>query len=361
MTEARRERIASEVLRESLEAVSLADLGERVLPHLERLLDASESFLYRCDDQGDPVAVAGTLADVSPRYYAHYRRLDLMQEALARGNDLLLRPSCLPVWDEYLGGPVYNEFLRDRNVHDYVHLRLRGAAHHAPGMVGLLLARAPRQPPMDRRDEIVVARLLPALEAVARRSGRVGDALRTRPVVEAMLEHDVPRLALDMHGRLLWASRRAEHRVEVGHDGRPAAPPALVTAARRLAAAHREGPCGAAPRTSIALPGPGTSASRAELWVTRTRTGAPFVVADLEIRGRSPALATVASRFGLTPAEADVLAALAAGLADKDIMARLHISRSTVRTHLARIFVKLGVRSRTEAALLAHGIRPDQA
>jgi len=57
----------------------------------------------------------------------------------------------------------------------------------------------------------------------------------------------------------------------------------------------------------------------------------------------------------LTPREVEVLRQAARGLANKEIAARLKISTRTVQVHLANIFDKLGVGSRTEAVL--HGLR----
>lgn len=59
----------------------------------------------------------------------------------------------------------------------------------------------------------------------------------------------------------------------------------------------------------------------------------------------------------LTPREHDVLQALADGLADKEIAERLAIGGGTVRTHVNSILMKLGVRSRLQAVVLAarHG------
>lgn len=53
--------------------------------------------------------------------------------------------------------------------------------------------------------------------------------------------------------------------------------------------------------------------------------------------------------LGLSDRELEVLQALAAGLANKEIAARLHVSPNTVKTHLANLFAKLGARRRTEA------------
>jgi DNA-binding NarL/FixJ family response regulator len=58
----------------------------------------------------------------------------------------------------------------------------------------------------------------------------------------------------------------------------------------------------------------------------------------------------------LSPREREILDLLAQGLANKEIGAKLNLSPFTVKNHLAHIFEKLHVRSRTEAAL-AH-LRP---
>ena len=57
---------------------------------------------------------------------------------------------------------------------------------------------------------------------------------------------------------------------------------------------------------------------------------------------------------GLTTREAEVLAAVTAGGSNQDVAAALTISEATVRRHLANIYVKLGVGSRTAAAAWAH-------
>jgi DNA-binding CsgD family transcriptional regulator len=53
--------------------------------------------------------------------------------------------------------------------------------------------------------------------------------------------------------------------------------------------------------------------------------------------------------LGISPRELEVLQALAAGLANKQIARQLAVSPNTVKTHVARLFEKLGAQRRTEA------------
>ncbi len=55
----------------------------------------------------------------------------------------------------------------------------------------------------------------------------------------------------------------------------------------------------------------------------------------------------------LTAREHEVLSLLAAGLSNREIAHRLSISERTARTHVSSILDKLGLRSRTQAALYA--------
>jgi ATP/maltotriose-dependent transcriptional regulator MalT len=58
--------------------------------------------------------------------------------------------------------------------------------------------------------------------------------------------------------------------------------------------------------------------------------------------------------FGLTPRERDVLALVASGATNREIGERLHMAEKTASVHVSRILAKLNVRSRTEAAAVAH-------
>ena len=57
----------------------------------------------------------------------------------------------------------------------------------------------------------------------------------------------------------------------------------------------------------------------------------------------------------LTTREEEVVALVAKGLTNRQIAARLVISESTAETHLARIFKKLGLHSRTQLTIWVNG------
>ena len=64
---------------------------------------------------------------------------------------------------------------------------------------------------------------------------------------------------------------------------------------------------------------------------------------------------TRARREGvLTPREREVLGLVGAGATNAEIAERLGIGSETVKTLLARIFVKLGVSRRAQAVAVAH-------
>ncbi|MEO8460606.1 MAG: response regulator transcription factor [Dokdonella sp.] len=61
--------------------------------------------------------------------------------------------------------------------------------------------------------------------------------------------------------------------------------------------------------------------------------------------------------LGITPRELEILELIAAGLSNKGIAARLHVSENTVKTHSSRVFDKLGARRRTQAVQLGRELR----
>jgi predicted ATPase/DNA-binding CsgD family transcriptional regulator len=101
---------------------------------------------------------------------------------------------------------------------------------------------------------------------------------------------------------------------------------------------------------------------------TARRLGSGWLVAEIEglaTRARlrlegaqipAPADSDTADEdpFGLTAREREVLALVAAGATNREVGERLHMAEKTASVHVSRILAKLDVRSRTEAAAVAH-------
>ncbi len=65
----------------------------------------------------------------------------------------------------------------------------------------------------------------------------------------------------------------------------------------------------------------------------------------------------------LTARELEVFTEMAAGSTNREIAQRLHLSETTVKTHVVRILAKLGLRDRTQAVIFAYerGIKRPQS
>jgi DNA-binding NarL/FixJ family response regulator len=86
-----------------------------------------------------------------------------------------------------------------------------------------------------------------------------------------------------------------------------------------------------------ALLAPALTRRLIEDWVRRPRPNAP-----------DPRLAHITDR------EREVLALVGRGLSNHEIATELHLSASTVKTHLARLLTKTGARDRVQAVVLAY-------
>jgi DNA-binding NarL/FixJ family response regulator len=84
---------------------------------------------------------------------------------------------------------------------------------------------------------------------------------------------------------------------------------------------------------------------------------APSITRRLIARyARTPAVSPVAGSAlsSLTPREVEVLKLVAGGLSNADIVNALVLSEATVKTHVAHILAKLGLRDRVQAVVFAY-------
>jgi DNA-binding NarL/FixJ family response regulator len=69
---------------------------------------------------------------------------------------------------------------------------------------------------------------------------------------------------------------------------------------------------------------------------------------------RPPTKASVRVADELTARELEVLRLVASGLSNSEIAHELHVSGTTVKTHVARVLMKLGLRDRVQAVVVAY-------
>ncbi len=229
-------------------------------------------------------------------------------------------------------------------------------------------------------------RCLPGLVSALRRLGRTTEAADWAARAEALLTEfgamyelanvldeqawlagpSDPDRARDRHLRALVVRR--DHGLRLGYADSLDALAGLAVAedaaeaVRLLAAAD-------AARTAMGYPRPPIDRPRYE--ALRASLGAALgagrfaalhrdgAAADLSTtvsaltRGRGPRQRPSAGWDALTPAEVEVARLVTDGLSNPEIAARLYMSRSTVKSHLARVYAKVGVANRTELASLA--------
>ena len=80
------------------------------------------------------------------------------------------------------------------------------------------------------------------------------------------------------------------------------------------------------------------------------------LVADFAKQHDAPAEAREAMDW-LTPREREVLVLIAHGLTNREIASSLNVSLETIKTHVKRIFTKIGVHDRAQAVIAAYEAR----
>jgi DNA-binding CsgD family transcriptional regulator len=96
------------------------------------------------------------------------------------------------------------------------------------------------------------------------------------------------------------------------------------------------------------------------LWLGLRITGRKERVVVREIPVPAPASFTrndsKLAELGMTRRELEILELIAEGLSTREIAGRVFVSENTVKTHLSRVYDKLGARRRTQAVQLGKGL-----
>jgi DNA-binding CsgD family transcriptional regulator len=363
------EHIAS-ALEASAEALSYDELGGGAVGPAARAVSASNVLLYRYDDRGAVHGVAGTLAPALHLYSRELFEEDPVQRHLMGIAPVPRVVLTVHEMDRraYRRSAAYTDFYRPHDMEHLLGMWLTDLPYGAPGMAGILFTRARGEPDFSERDAQILVRMVPALQAAARRIQRVERVMGERRGLFAIASALAPgaHVAFDTAGRPLWVSPEAEALLAPLLAGGRALPPALVEAAARAGLLAGGGALEAPPLVgSLALR---CGALHADLRLARGPSGERIVVAALSPAAPAvppeadrPAITALAAHRRLTPAETAVLGCLSEGLSNREIAASLFVSLETVKTHVQRILAKLGVASRTQAAVLASRGAPERS
>ncbi len=309
--------------------------------------------------------------DSLDQYHAYYHALDPRIEAGLRLPAGVLYPDhvlCEP--RAFERSEFYNDFYRRCGLRWMIGAMLERTARNT---VGFAVVRRRRQDPFEDRDIRRLKRLQPHLTQAARMQRRLARHSKNWALSLEALDCLGPGIViLNRQGRATAANRaareiaRSNDGLSLGPDG-PHTPNGAAGAAlqQALAAALRCA-AGEAEVAPLALALPRRSLRRPyEVLVaplpaqaTPWRGGAPggepgvlVLITDPE-RTPEPPAELIARLHGLTPAEARVAAALAAGQTIKDIAEAARQTREAVRWHLKQIFQKTGTKRQAELVKL---------
>ena len=354
-----------------------ADLDEAMLPVVAGQVDALWSgdlyctVVHLCDELGDLARMRAWTESMArwaePQgrtfMYAHVTRVHELQLLVAEGawdvveEELGARSADLVGAHGWLAGEGYYTLGEVRRLRgdaggaEQAYATARGLGHDALPGAALLL-----------RDEGRPADALAALRVGLADATRLGRARILPAAVDLALAEGEPdyarTLVAELEETASWfATPGLRARADRGRaallmaEGRPAEAIPLLERAAGVYRDQRHRYAGAAVHEALAHAhracgdtGRANAAAATALAIHR-RLGAVTDVARLTAGRDRPC--------GLTDREVEVLSAVAAGATNREVAQRLVISEKTVGRHLANIFTKVGVRTRTAAAAWA--------
>lgn len=322
---------------------STTQLHAALLPELGRALDASLVFAYRALPDALRVYAPPDTPPLVETYLSEYVGDCPLHALKSEVTGAVVPTTALYGYGRLVRTRVHDELWRPHGLDHHVALRLDDPEL---GGLGIVVNRPHRQGEF-KADELrwlegVVAPLAGALRRVIR-----VEALEARlGALEALLRaSDEPSsgpsatLVFDADGAPVHVRAAPEAAAAVTALGDAAHP--LRRAARALLTGRADAPVALEQVLELGAGG----RWRGSVSVLERTQARPLVILTLRMLD--------ARQFGLSRAEQAVLDELVAGRSNVEIGRRLFISPETVRTHLTRIYKKLGVSSRLEAAVKA--------
>jgi DNA-binding CsgD family transcriptional regulator len=336
-----------ELERDLAGVVTLEDMSATVLDKLQALTGASGAGLFSFDQLGAVSIRGGSLASEMSNYTPDLFPEDALQQwSLRLPPGMFISDGSHPEGKRFdiaahLRSRPYADFYRPLDIAFVMGVWPTGKAYGSPDMFGLILTKPHPFEPFAAETVRQVRHLETPFRLAARRIARF-NALEHRADVLAQLPGcKSGSLALwDPEGRLVWASAQAQRHLE-SKLRRGDLDQAARAAALQLSRRNGTGEA-LLGRPRLLRSGMGPPMRVAFSCITAS-DGRPWLLAEIQVAAASSPLED------LTPAETRVLHLLARGLSNAEIGEQLRISRETVKTHLKRVFFKLGVSSRAKA------------
>lgn len=337
------------------DALSLEELAAHALPRLSEAVGACDAIMFSFAGDGVPFGI-GKGQFAMEEYVSRGYIRDDPQYRVGRRDDAAVRvASDLIERKEMHRSRAYREFFAPGHVEYTANLRITPSGFGEPDTVCLLMMRRPDQIDFTRSDAAMMSSALPALQSAVRRHARIQGSVAGGKMLESVVETLVgePVVVFDKDGRLLWRSEGAYRIVECSDSTRDPLSASLRVEARKLALRAQRDPSWRPTAMGLELPpSSGPRVASADLMLANGPRGHTYVVARLrEGKPNAMRLGMLADNYDLTPSETAVLSQIAQGLSNKEIAAQQRISIETARTHVHRVLQKLGVSSRTRAAL----------
>jgi DNA-binding CsgD family transcriptional regulator len=342
---------------------------------VRHLLNGARACLVRIgpDRRPDDLVAPSNDPAFQDRYIAEFADTpNIIEEAVARAPVGIAYHDLAFIGRDVLrGSRLWNDWMAPQDMYGGLSCKL---ATDGPSSWFIDVQRGRRHPGFDGHDLQLMQTLAPHLARALQIARRTALAQLVSPRLANL---PCAMLAVDPRLHVLARNVAADEMLADGVGGLALAGGALVTTDPRHAARLRRLVADACADRPDAVPGRGGDLLISDGPVDTSTTlmisvgpaaasGVPVLAlepcAAVIIRRLSPQLPahaadTIAGLFDLTPQEARVAVALAAGHSLKTIAEQGGIRLTTVRTHLARIFSKTGARQQSQLVAILRSVQ----